>query len=74
LGTVGDTIAVFDPAGGIEHRARIYVTALGASNWTGTLLDWIDAHVNALAAIGSVPKALLPDNLKAGVINQAVTL
>ena len=31
--------------------------------------DWIGAHhVNALAAIGGVPKALVPDNLKAGVI------
>ena len=70
----GDTIAVFDPATGLEHRARIFVAALGASNytyaearWTETLPDWIGAHVNALAAIGGVPKALVPDNLKAGV-------
>jgi transposase len=70
----GDTIAVIDPATGIEHRARIFVAALGASNytyaearWTETLPDWIGAHVNALAAIGGVPKALVPDNLKAGV-------
>ena len=69
----GDTIAVFDPSGA-EHRARIFVAALGASNytyaearWTETLSDWIGAHVNALAAIGGVPKALVPDNLKAGV-------
>ena len=70
----GDSIAVFDPANGVEHRARIFVAALGASNytyaearWTETLPDWIGAHVNALAAIGGVPKALVPDNLKAGV-------
>ena len=70
----GDTIAVVDPATGIEHRARIFVAALGASNytyaearWTETLPDWTGAHVNALAAIGGVPKALVPDNLKAGV-------
>ena len=57
----GDTIAVFDPSG-VEHRARIFVAALGASNytyaeafWTETLPDWIGAHVNALAAIGGVP-------------------
>ena len=31
------------------------------------LPDWIGAHVNALAAIGGVPKALVPDNLKAGI-------
>jgi transposase len=70
----GDTIAVFDAATGIEHRARIFVAALGASNytyaearWTETLPDWVGAHVNALAAIGGVPRALVPDNLKAGV-------
>ena len=70
----GDTIAVFNPATGAEHRARIFVAALGASNytyaearWTETLPDWLGAHANALAAIGGVPKALVPDNLKAGV-------
>ena len=70
----GDTIAIFDSATGVEHRARIFVAALGASNytyaearWTETLPDWIGAHVNVLAAIGGVPKALVPDNLKAGV-------
>ena len=55
----GDRIAVFDAATGVEHRASIFVAALGASNytyaearWTETLPDWIGAHVNALAAIG----------------------
>jgi transposase len=70
----GDTIPVFDPATGQERRAHIFVAALGASNytyaearWTEMLPDWIGAHVNALAAIGGVPKALVPDNLKAGI-------
>ena len=70
----GDTIGVVDPATGEEHRARIFVAALGASNftyaearWTETLPDWIGAHVNALNAIGGVPQALVPDNLKAGI-------
>ena len=70
----GDTIGVIDPATGVEHRARIFVAALGASNytyaearWTETLPDWIGAHVNAFAAIGGVPLALAPDNLKAGI-------
>jgi len=70
----GDTIPVFDAATGEEHRAHIFVAALGASNytyaearWTEMLPDWIGAHVNALAAIGGVPKALVPDNLKAGI-------
>ena len=70
----GDTIGVINPATGEEHRARIFVAALGASNytyaearWTETLPDWIGAHVNALNAIGGVPKAAVPDNLKAGI-------
>jgi transposase len=30
----GDTMPVFDPATGAVHRARIFVAALGASNYT----------------------------------------
>jgi transposase len=70
----GDTLSLFDAATGQERRAHIFVAALGASNytyaeacWTETLPDWIGAHVNALAAIGGVPQALVPDNLKAGI-------
>jgi transposase len=70
----GDTIPVFDPITGAEHGARIFVAALGASNHTyaearltETLPDWIGAHVNALATIGGVPKAVVCDNLKAGI-------
>jgi transposase len=70
----GDTMPVFDPTTGEEYRAHIFVAALGASNytyaearWTETLPDWIGAHANALTAIGGVPKALVPDNLKAGI-------
>jgi len=70
----GDTLPVFDAATGIERRAHIFVAVLGASNytyaearWTEGLADWIGAHVNALASIGGVPKAIVCDNLKAGV-------
>jgi transposase len=70
----GDTLPVFDPTTGEERRVHIFVAALGASNftyaearWSEMLPDWIGAHVNALTAIGGVPKALVPDNLKAGV-------
>ena len=70
----GDTIALYDAATGQEHRAHIFVAALGASSytyaearWSETLPDWIGAHVNLFAAIGGVPKALVPDNLKAGI-------
>jgi transposase len=52
----GDTIGVIDPATGEEHSARIFVAALGASNytyaearWTETLPDWIGAHTSTLS-------------------------
>jgi transposase len=70
----GDGIPVFDPITGAEHGARIFVAALGASNytyaearWTETLPDWIGAHVNAFTEIGGVTKAAVCDNLKAGI-------
>ena len=70
----GDTVPVFDAATGMERRAHIFVAVLGASNytyaearWSEGLADWIGAHGNALSAIGGVPKAIVCDNLKAGV-------
>jgi transposase len=70
----GDTVPVFDAGTGLERRAHIFVAVLGASNytyaearWSEALPDWIGAHVNALAAIGGVPGAVVCDNLKAGV-------
>jgi transposase len=70
----GDTVAVFDGSTGEQRRVQIFVAVLGASNytfaqarWTQGLPDWIGAHVDALRAIGGVPKAIVCDNLKAGV-------
>ena len=70
----GDTVPVFDAAMGMQRRAHIFVAVLGASNytyvearWSEALPDWVGAHVNALAAIGGVPGAIVCDNLKAGV-------
>ncbi len=70
----GDTVAVIDPLNGDTRPAHIFVAALGASNftyaegrWSEGLADWISVHVNALGAIGGVPKAVVCDNLKAGV-------
>ena len=70
----GDTVAIFDAAAGMDRRAHIFVAVLGASNytyaearWSEGLADWIGAHVNALNMIGGVPKAVVCDNLKAGV-------
>jgi transposase len=38
------------------------------ASWTQSLPDWIGAHVRALAFLGSVPRQIVPDNLKAGVL------
>ena len=70
----GDTVPIFNQMTGEERIAHIFVAALGASNytyaearWSEGLGDWVSAHVNALATIGGVPKAVVCDNLKAGV-------
>src|SRR5215211_895193 len=70
----GDTVPVFDQITNAQRPAHIFVAALGASNytyaearWSEGLADWIAAHVNAFTAIGGVTKAVVCDNLKAGV-------
>ena len=70
----GDTVSMFDGQTGEVREARIFVAVLGASNYTyaearlsEALPDWIGAHVNALAFLGGVPRAIVCDNLKAGV-------
>jgi transposase len=70
----GDTVPVFDQTTDAVRPAHIFVAALGASNytyaearWSEGLADWIGAHVNTLTTIGGVPKAVVCDNLKAGV-------
>jgi transposase len=70
----GQTMPVRDMAAGTMRDAQIFVGALGASHllfvmasWSQTLADWIAAHVAMLQAFGGVPRAIVPDNLKAGV-------
>ena len=72
----GDTVPVIiDRLTGKTQPTQIFVAVLGASNftyaeasWTQGLADWIDAHTRAFAAIGGVPKLLVPDNAKIAVI------
>jgi transposase len=71
----GQTMPVRDMAAGATRDAQIFVGALGASHllfvmasWSQTLTDWIAAHVAMLEAFGGVPRAIVPDNLKAGVV------
>jgi transposase len=73
---VGDTVPVIvDRLTGQVRAAQIFVAVMGASNftyaeasWTQALADWIGAHTRAFAALGGVPKLLVPDNTKVAVI------
>src|SRR5574341_199504 len=65
---------IVDPATGERIEVELFVAVLGASNYTyaeATLTqrgpDFIASHVRALQAIGGVPAALVPDQLKSGV-------
>jgi len=70
----GDTVPVIiDRLTGEVRQAQIFVA--GASNftyveatWTQGLADWIGAHTRAFAAIGGVPRLIVPDNAKVAVI------
>jgi transposase len=70
----GDMIEVIDPVSGEAQAVKLFVAAMGASNYTYAeavgsegLEDWICAHVRMLQFIGGVPKAIVPDNLKSAV-------
>jgi len=71
----GQTIGVTDRLTGLVRPAQIFVAVLGASNytyaeatWTQALPDWLGSHVHALTFLGGAPAAIVPDNLKSGVI------
>jgi transposase len=71
----GDGVPVVDRATGEIRHAQIFVAVMGASNftyaeatWTQGLADWIGAHTGAFAAIGGVPRLLVPDNTRAAVV------
>jgi transposase len=65
---------IVDPATGEVIEVELFVAVLGASNFTYAeatrtqqVPDWIGSHVRALSAIGGVPRAVVPDQLKSGV-------
>ena len=71
----GQTVAVVDAGTGELRPAQVFVAVLGASNythaeatWTQSLPDWIGSHVRALNFLGGVPRQVVPDNLRAGVL------
>lgn len=71
----GHTAAVVDRTTGEVRAAQVFVAVLGASSytyaeatWTQSLADWIASHVRALTFFGGVPEIVVPDNLRAAVI------
>ena len=71
----GDMIDVVDPGSGEVQPMKLFVAAMGASNYTCAeavasegLEDWIGAHVRLFAFLGGVPKLVVPDNLKSAVL------
>lgn len=71
----GHTVDVADGSTGELRAAQVFVAVLGASNytyaeasWTQSLPDWIGSHVRALAFLDGVPRQIVPDNLRAGVL------
>ena len=66
---------MIDPQTGEIRQAQIFVAVLGASSLTFAmgsfgqrLPDWIEGQTRALSYFGGVPKAIVCDNLKAGVV------
>ncbi len=72
----GDSIDVIDPATGEVRPMKLFVAAMGASNYifaqarpSEQIADWIGAHVDLFAFLGGAPKFVVCDNLKAAVTN-----
>ena len=69
-----DGLAIVDALTGELVPTQLFVAVWGASNYTyaeatlsQTLPDWIGSHVRAFDYFGTVPRVLVPDNLKSGV-------
>ena len=72
----GDMIEVVDPMTGEVRPMKLFVAAMGASNYifaqarpSEQIADWIGAHVDLFAFLGGAPKFVVCDNLKAAVTN-----
>ncbi len=70
----GHTVPIHDRLTDSIRQAQVFVAVLGASNytyseatWDQALPNWISSHVGAFEYFGGVTKAVVPDNLKAGV-------
>lgn len=71
----GKKPAIFDPLTGERVEVELFIAVLGASNYTWAEAtrtqrshDWIESHVRLLEFLRGVPRALVPDQLKSGVV------
>lgn len=71
----GLTMPITDRLTGEIAKAQIFVAALGHSSYTfaeatatQNVVDWLGSHVRAFEFFGAVPAAVIPDNLKSGVV------
>jgi transposase len=70
----GHTLPIVDPQTGEIRESQIFVSVLGASNytfaeatWSQDLSDWLGSHRRSFEFFGGVPQIVVPDNLKSGV-------
>lgn len=74
----GDTMELVDPFTGVVSKVYLFVATLPYSQYTFVMptlsMDaesWIDANVAALRFFGGVPRIVVCDNLKTGVIRNS---
>ncbi len=70
----GDGIPWTDPVTAKPNEAQLFVSVLGASNYTYAeatetqqLPDWLQCHVHALEFLGGVPEIVVPDQPRTSV-------
>lgn len=71
----GKTLSITDPDTGEISECQVFIACLPYSDYsfamavkTQTIPDFIHALVCCLKALGGVPKALVPDNLKSAIV------
>jgi transposase len=71
----GKKPAITDPNTGERVEVELFVAVMGASNFTYAEVtatqqsaDWIASHVRLVEYLTGVPRAFVPDQLKAGVV------
>ena len=71
----GKRPSIVDAKTGVRTEVELFVAVMGASNYTYVeatatqrSADWIASHVRLVEFLGGTPHALVPDQLKSGVV------